>query len=95
MVIGVVHGLAGSAAVALLVLATIPSPLWSVLGLLIFGGERFAGMMPITGVNAAPFAYTARRAGWVNRLLGMAAGGLLRQVLIRKAVLNCEQLDRR
>ena len=31
-------------------------------------------MMPITGVNAAPFAYTAREAGWVNRLLGMAAG---------------------
>src|SRR5882724_7848019 len=25
---------------------------------------------PITGVNAAPFAYTARRAGWVNRFLG-------------------------
>jgi len=37
VVIGVVHGLAGSAAVALLVLATIPGPLWGVLYLLIFG----------------------------------------------------------
>jgi len=74
VVIGVVHGLAGSAAVALLVLATIPSPLWGVLYLLIFGLGTIAGMMLITAVNAAPFAYTARRDERLNRLLATAAG---------------------
>ena len=74
VVIGVVHGLAGSAAVALLVLATIPSPLWGVLYLLVFGIGTIAGMMLITAANAVPFVYTARRAERVNRLLGLATG---------------------
>ena len=34
--VGLVHGLAGSAAVALLVLSTIKSPLWSTAYLLVF-----------------------------------------------------------
>ena len=37
LIVGIVHGLAGSAAVALLVLATIKSPSWSLLYLLLFG----------------------------------------------------------
>ena len=38
LLVGVVHGLAGSAAVALLVLAAIENPKWSMLYLLVFGG---------------------------------------------------------
>jgi high-affinity nickel-transport protein len=45
LVVGVVHGLAGSAAVALLVLATIGNNAWSVLYLLFFGVGTIAGMM--------------------------------------------------
>jgi hypothetical protein len=41
--IGIVHGLAGSAAVALLVLTTIHEPHWAVLYLLIFGVGTIAG----------------------------------------------------
>src|SRR5262249_45013352 len=37
LVVGVVHGLAGSAAVALLVLAAIPTPAWGIAYLLVFG----------------------------------------------------------
>ena len=43
--VGLVHGLAGSAAVALLVLSTIREPRWAVLYLLIFGIGTIAGMM--------------------------------------------------
>jgi high-affinity nickel-transport protein len=76
LVIGLVHGLAGSAAVALLVLATIRDPLWGVVYLLVFGVGTIAGMMLITAALAIPFAYTARNLGQLNRYLGIAAGVL-------------------
>ena len=44
LIVGVVHGLAGSAAVALLVLAAIKTPLWSIAYLLIFGIGTIAGI---------------------------------------------------
>ena len=56
LIVGVVHGLAGSAAVALLVLAAITTPLWSVAYLLIFGIGTIAGMMIITAAISIPFA---------------------------------------
>ena len=61
LVVGLVHGLAGSAAVALLVLTTIHNPKWAVAYLLLFGVGTIAGMMLITGVMGAPFAYTKSR----------------------------------
>jgi len=76
LVIGVVHGLAGSAAVALLVLATIPDPRWGVAYLLVFGLGTIAGMMAITALNALPFAWTASRWSKLDRYLGLASGAL-------------------
>jgi high-affinity nickel-transport protein len=73
-VVGVVHGLAGSAAVALLVVATIHDPVLSLAYLLVFGLGTIAGMMLITVAIALPFAYTARRLLGVNRSLVLAAG---------------------
>jgi len=57
LVVGFVHGLAGSAAVALLVLTTIRNPKWAIAYLLLFGIGTIAGMMVITGAMGAPFAY--------------------------------------
>jgi len=74
LVVGLVHGLAGSAAVALLVLATIRDPLWAVAYLFLFGLGTVVGMMLITAVIALPFAYSAGRFASVNRYLGLAAG---------------------
>ncbi len=74
LVVGLVHGLAGSAAVALLVLATIRDPLWAVGYLLLFGFGTIAGMMLITTLIAVPFVYSAGRFAAVNRYLGLAAG---------------------
>jgi High-affinity nickel-transport protein len=74
LAIGVVHGLAGSAAVALLVLATISNAIWAVVYLAVFGIGTVAGMMLITVAISIPFAYTSRRLGGFNRSLGVASG---------------------
>jgi ABC-type nickel/cobalt efflux system permease component RcnA len=55
LIVGVVHGLAGSAAVTLLVLAAISTPLWSVAYLVIFGIGTITGMMIITAAISIPF----------------------------------------
>jgi len=74
LVVGIVHGLAGSAAVALLVLTAIQTPRWSVLYLLIFGLGTVAGMMLITAAVGAPFAFSGARFTNVHRHLRTAAG---------------------
>jgi high-affinity nickel permease len=71
--IGVVHGLAGSAAVALLVLPIIHNPAWAMAYLLVFGLGTIAGMMLITAAIAVPVTFTTRFA-FLHRHLGTAAG---------------------
>src|SRR5208282_6919118 len=58
LAVGIVHGLAGSAAVALLVLTTIRVPSWAVVYLLVFGLGTVAGMMLITAAIAIPFTFS-------------------------------------
>jgi high-affinity nickel-transport protein len=74
LVVGIVHGLAGSAAVALLVLTTIRDPRWAVLYLLIFGLGTVAGMMLITAAIAWPFAQAGARFATLHRGLRLASG---------------------
>lgn len=74
--VGLVHGLAGSAAVALLVLSTIHNPKWAVLYLLIFGIGTVAGMMLITAVISLPFSFAGYRFAWLNRGLIVGSGVL-------------------
>jgi high-affinity nickel-transport protein len=74
IVVGIIHGLAGSAAVALLVLATISDPRWSMLYLLVFGLGTIAGMMLTTAVIAVPFQYTSASSVRWNRRLRVASG---------------------
>lgn len=76
LVVGVVHGLAGSAAVALLVLVAIPSPAFGVLYLLVFGAGTVVGMIMITATIAVPFAYTAGGLVEINRWLAVGSGVL-------------------
>ncbi|WP_035725086.1 hypothetical protein [Bradyrhizobium sp. ARR65] len=57
--VGLMHGLAGSAAVALIVLSIIREPMAALGYLLLFGLGTVVGMMLITLVLTAPFAFTA------------------------------------
>jgi high-affinity nickel-transport protein len=74
--VGIVHGLAGSAAVALLVLSAIREPKWAVLYLLVFGIGTIAGMMLITSIIALPFSFVGYRFAWLNRSLIIGSGVL-------------------
>jgi ABC-type nickel/cobalt efflux system permease component RcnA len=74
LVVGLVHGLAGSAAVALLVLTTMDNPKWAVLYLLVFGLGTISGMALITGAMVLPFAYADKRFARLNQGLRVASG---------------------
>jgi len=74
LIVGTVHGLAGSAAVALLVLTTIREPLWAVAYLAVFGVGTIAGMMLITTLVAAPIVYSQKQYASATRRLQLATG---------------------
>lgn len=74
LVVGIVHGLAGSAAVALVVMAAISDPWWAIAYLFLFGLGTIAGMMVMTTILALPIGYTGRRfSGW-NHAMTFASG---------------------
>lgn len=74
LLVGIVHGLAGSAAVALLVLSTIRQPRWALLYLLIFGFGTLVGMMLITVALSLPLSLVGHRFAWLNRGLVLGSG---------------------
>jgi high-affinity nickel-transport protein len=74
LVVGIVHGLAGSAAVALLVLTTIRDTRWAIAYLLIFGIGTIGGMMLITMSLASAFRLFGGKR--FPHVLGMASGVL-------------------
>jgi len=72
--VGLAHGLAGSAAIALLVLSAIPQPLWATLYLGIFCLGTTIGMGLITTAIATPFAVAAQRMSWIHQGLVTGSG---------------------
>jgi len=72
LLVGIVHGLAGSAAVALLVLGTIRNPRWAIFYLLLFGAGTIVGMMLMTLAFAVPVTLAGNRFAWLSR--GMVTG---------------------
>ncbi len=74
LAVGIVHGLAGSAAIALLVLASIRDPAWSVIYLLTFGAGTVAGMVLITIAMAVPLAVFTLQSAKLERALVTGSG---------------------
>jgi hypothetical protein len=72
--VGLVHGLAGSAAVALMVLSIIREPVAALGYLLLFGLGTIVGMMLITLILSVPFAFTAVNLLKFNWRLRVASG---------------------
>lgn len=74
VLIGMVHGLAGSAALMLLVLPTISSPVIALLYILIFGVGSIAGMMLMSFLIGLPFHFTANNFVQLNKAIRFCAG---------------------
>jgi ABC-type nickel/cobalt efflux system permease component RcnA len=74
LIIGLIHGLAGSGALMLLVLSTISSPVVGTLYILVFGAGSIGGMMLMSTLIGLPFRLTANRFARAELLLrGSAA----------------------
>ena len=74
ILIGMVHGLAGSAALMLLILPTIPSTTVALGYILIFGLGSIGGMMIMSFVVGLPFHFTAGRFSVLNKIIRISAG---------------------
>jgi ABC-type nickel/cobalt efflux system permease component RcnA len=72
--IGIVHGMAGSAALMLMVLATISSPSLALLYIVVFGAGSIGGMMIMSTLFALPARFTAARFKRANFALRGLAG---------------------
>ncbi|HEY4088523.1 MAG TPA: hypothetical protein VGM43_21475 [Bryobacteraceae bacterium] len=73
-VVGTVHGLAGSAAVAILVMTTISDPWWAIAYLLLFGLGTVAGMAVMTTAMAFPIVYTGAAMSRWNQAFSVGSG---------------------
>jgi sulfite exporter TauE/SafE len=72
LMVGIIHGLAGSAAVTLLILTSIRNSSWAIAYLLVFGLGTIAGMMLITVSIASAFQFVRNR--FFGRRLAMVSG---------------------
>ena len=74
VVIGMVHGLAGSAALMLLVVPTISSPSIALIYNFIFGVGSIGGMMAMSFLIGLPFHFTVGRFDVLNKGIRLVAG---------------------
>lgn len=74
--VGIVHGLAGSAAATLLILPLIDDPRWALLYLVVFGAGTIGGMALVTVGIAAPAAIAANRVAGMQRWIRTASGAV-------------------
>jgi len=74
--IGTVHGLAGSGALMLLVLSTIPSLISGIYYILLFGLGSVAGMTIMSFLLGLPFLFSAAKFPEVEKYLRFFAGAL-------------------
>ena len=73
-VVGMVHGMAGSAAVVLLVLATVSNTGWALAYLALFGLGTVLGMVIVTAAIALPASLAFSRVKSARRWLTLASG---------------------
>ncbi|MGH9903287.1 MAG: hypothetical protein ACRD68_15890, partial [Pyrinomonadaceae bacterium] len=76
LIVGMVHGLAGSAALTLLVLAQVESAVIGLLFLAVFGVGSIVGMLLMSGLIGLPFTLTSRNLTGAHQFLQVVAGGV-------------------
>lgn len=75
LAVGLMHGLAGSAALMLLVAGTIENPLTGILYICLFGIGSIVGMAALSAVISIPFRYSAKTLTWAHNGLQAVVGG--------------------
>ena len=72
--VGLIHGLAGSAGLMLLVLGTIPSAIAGLIYIAMFGLGSVGGMLVMSSLISLPFALSARRFTMLGKRLQLLVG---------------------
>jgi ABC-type nickel/cobalt efflux system permease component RcnA len=85
IIVGMIHGMAGSAALVLLVLATVESVWLGLLYMLLFAIGSILGMAALSCAIAVPLKLTARRLTWAYN--GMTAAVGLVTILVGGAMI--------
>ena len=87
-----IHGLAGSAALMLVIIPTIESRVVGLLYIIVFGVGSIAGMMLMSFLVGLPFHLTARKLNRLNYVLQSIAGlvsvGLGLYIIYEKGVVE-------
>ncbi|MES5481819.1 urease accessory protein [Bradyrhizobium sp. INPA03-11B] len=76
LAVGLMHGMAGSAALLVLTVAQAPSHRDGLLYVLLFGVGSMIGMAALSSVIAVPLVMSARMLTWANRALQLAIGSV-------------------
>jgi ABC-type nickel/cobalt efflux system permease component RcnA len=72
--VGLVHGMAGSAALTILVLATIPSAVAGLIYIAVFGLGSVGGMLVMSSLISLPFVFTRKRFNALSEVLHVTVG---------------------
>jgi cytochrome c biogenesis protein CcdA len=75
LLVGIMHGMAGSAALIVLTAATLHSPLLGLVYIVVFGIGSVLGMALLSLVIALPITYAARSVAWLHRGIQVVIGG--------------------
>lgn len=73
VIIGMIHGLAGSAGLMLIVIPSIASPMIALFYILVFGAGSIAGMMLMSLLIGLPFHFTANKFDILNKGIRLCA----------------------
>ncbi|MER3523830.1 MAG: urease accessory protein UreH [Ignavibacteria bacterium] len=76
LLIGMVHGMAGSAALMLLILTTISDGMLALAYIAVFGIGSIGGMLAMSTILGLPFTLTAQRSRSLNTIMRAIAGGI-------------------
>lgn len=80
LAVGVVHGLAGTAALLVLTATSLGSPVLGLLYILLFGLGSIAGMVAFSAAIAVPISFSAKSFAWAHKglqsMVGLATMGI-------------------
>lgn len=74
LLVGLIHGMAGSAALLVLAASQVGDPWYGLAYILVFGVGSMIGMGALSMVIAVPLSLSARALTWANRALQLAIG---------------------